>query len=219
MMKSKTPIPKRKSPRLPEYDYALAGGYFITIVTHKHLPFFGKVVDGEMQKNEAGWMIQKEWLCLHNHFSGIELDEFIVMPNHFHGILFITETNVGEGLVPSRQCLPERNVPLERAPTRDAPTLSEIIGAFKSKTTSKYIQGVKEHNWPTYHDRLWQRSFYDRVIRDESELDKLREYIHHNVSKWMESHAEFDKLRRGVRMGTGHAASEKNKFNTLTEGK
>jgi len=189
MMKSKKPISRRKSPRLPEYDYALAGGYFITIATLKHLPFFGKVVDGEMRKNKAGWMIQKEWLCLQNNFSRVELYQFIVMPNHFHGILFITESNVGEGLVPSHQSLHGRNTPPERASTRDAPTLSEIVGVFKSKTTNKYIQGVKEHNWPAYHDRLWQRPFYDRVIRNENELDKLREYIHHNVSKWMESHA------------------------------
>ena len=190
----KTNFPKRKSPRLPGYDYNLEGGYFITLMTHNHIPGFGEVVDGEMRMNEVGEMIQKEWLNFSEGFPTIQLDQFIVMPNHFHGILFITELEVGEGLVPSRKSPHRENDVIRRAPTRDAPTLGDIIGAFKSKTTNKSIQGVKEFDWPPFHKRLWQRSFYDRIIRDEDELHNLREYVHHNAAKWLEEQEEIKNI-------------------------
>ena len=185
-MNTKTTLPKRKSPRLPGYDYTLGGGYFITIVTHKHRPLFGEVVNGEVVLNEVGEMIKKEWLNLSASFPNVHLDQFIVMPNHLHGILFITEPDVGEGLVPSRKKSHKEIDSIKRAPTRDAPTLGEIIGAFKSKTTVKYIQGVKAFGWLPFKKRLWQRSLYGRIIRDEEELHNLREYIYHNVAKWPE---------------------------------
>ena len=175
------PLPKRKSPRLSEYDYSLTGGYFFTIVTHNRTLLFGDIVDGEMVLNEIGKMIKEEWLALPARFPSITLDEFIVMPNHIHGILFINDPNVGEGLVPSRDNIADNS---ERATTRVSPTLPDIISAFKSITTNRYIQCVKEQGWPPFDKHLWQRSFYARVIRDDVELDNLRQYIHHNAAKW-----------------------------------
>jgi len=176
-------LPKRKSPRLLGYDYTLPGGYFITVATHHHIHLFGKVINGEMCLNEVGKMIQDCWWDIPKHYPNTTLDVFIVMPNHIHGILFITEPNVGEGLVPSRQSQQKKNDTSVRATTRVAPTLSQFVGSFKSKTTNKYIQGVKEMNWPPFHKRIWQRSFYDRIIRYDDELHKFRDYIHNNVLK------------------------------------
>ena len=100
-MNKKRNSPTRKSPRLPEYDYALAGGYFITIVTHNRELLFGDVADGEMRLNEVGEIVRNCWFEIPKHFPHTSLDEFIITPNHIHGIIFIHEKDdVGEGHAP-----------------------------------------------------------------------------------------------------------------------
>ncbi len=131
-----------------------------------------------MVLNDAGQMIQTEWLKLSQRFTHVELDEFIVMPNHLHGIMIIHDDgNVGAPLV---------GAPGPGAGTRPAPTLGDMVGAFESITTNGYILGVKQQGWPRFSGKLWQRNYHDRIIRDDDELNRIREYIICNPPKWDE---------------------------------
>lgn len=175
-------LPDRQSNRLRGYDYALPGAYFVTVVAQGRIIHFGSVVDSEMQLNEVGKMVREEWLDLPTRFSTVQLDEFILMPNHFHGILFlIDQGDVGAGLVPARD--PQAGDHQGRPYGNQ---LGTVIGTFKSITTNRYIKGVKEGVWLPLEKRLWQRDYYDRVIRDEEELNDLREYVRYNALKWPE---------------------------------
>jgi len=115
------------------------------------------------------------------------LDEYIVMSNHLHGIIVINDipNNVGASLVGAR-------ISINRAGIKPAPTegnnktLGEIIGVFKSLTTNQYIQNVKNNNWPPFDKHLWQRGYYEHIVRGEKELDKIREYITNNPKNWAE---------------------------------
>ncbi len=138
--------------------------------------FVWLIEDEEMRLNEAGRMLVDEWKKLKNRFINIEIDEFVVMPNHFHGIIFIPDVTVGDGLVPSRID--------PRASTRVAPTIPNIIGAFKSIATHRYIQLVKQNLAKQFNKKLWQRSYYDHVIRNEKSLEKIREYVIENPCCW-----------------------------------
>ena len=132
---------------------------------------FGRVVDGEMRLNGAGEMVRRVWDGMPGRFPSIGLDEFVVMPNHVHGVIFLRQVSATEG-APAR------------APTRGAPTFGEVVGAFKSVTTVEYGRGVREAGWQRYDGRLWQRNFFERVIRNERELNLIREYIVNNSRNW-----------------------------------
>ena len=158
----------RQSMRLQRYDYSLPGAYFITICIHKQKMLL-KIKDVQM-------MIGSVWNSLPDRFPSLELDEFIIMPNHIHAILCMNV--VGADLVSARN----------KMKSMSAPTISRIVQAFKSITTFKYILGVKENNWPLFNKRLWQRNYYDHIIRSEKALNYIREYIVNNPIRW-----EFDK--------------------------
>jgi REP element-mobilizing transposase RayT len=133
-----------------------------------------------MRLTDAGRMVEKWWKELENKFPSIEIDAFTTMPNHFHGILIIdqspgTERNVGAAL---------RGRPGKGHPRRGAPTLGDFMGWFKTMTTNEHIRGVKTQNWPAFTARLWQRNYYEHVIRNENELTLIREYIQMNPGKW-----------------------------------
>ena len=167
-MEIKTKKYNRRSNRLQRYDYSLPGAYFITICIHKQKMLL-KIKGVKM-------MIRSVWSSLPDRFFPLELDEFVIMPNHIHAILCI---NIVEAdLVSARN---------KTTPT-SAPTISRIIQAFKSITTYKYILGVKKNNWPLFDNRLWQRNYYDHIIRSEKSLNYIREYIVNNPIRW-----EFDK--------------------------
>ncbi|MEJ5300651.1 MAG: hypothetical protein WHS38_06650 [Thermodesulforhabdaceae bacterium] len=140
----------RRSLRLKGYDYSKPGAYFITIVSQERACLFGDVVDGEMQLNGAGRMVYAEWESLPDRFPGIMLDAFVVMPNHIHGIIVIVGDPVGVGLVPAQNTRPTTN----RATTRVAPTVGDVVGVFKSGTTVLYTHGVKQCGWPPFPGRL-----------------------------------------------------------------
>ena len=180
----------RLSLRLKEYDYSTAGAYFITIVTQARVPVFGEVTEGQINLSDAGEMIQQIWHDLPERFPSIALDEFIVMPNHIHGIMIIPSP-VGVPLVGTRDATRGREpTDGDRATTSVAPTedrtktLGEMVGVYKSITTHQYIKGVEIRGWPPFDKRLWQRNYYERVIRNTRELDFAREYISNNPAKW-----------------------------------
>jgi putative transposase len=119
----------------------------------------------------------KNGTALPNRFPAIELDAFVVMPNHVHAIVNLAcDLDVGAGLVPA-----------QRPTTRVAPTVGDIVGAYKSLTTVAYTHGVKRLGWPAFRERLWQRNYYEHVIRNEESLNQIRQYIADNPPQW-----EFD---------------------------
>lgn len=172
----------RRSLRLQGYDYAQAGAYFVTICTQEQACLFGEIVDGQMRLNPAGEMIRRVWTEIPAHVPDVDIDTFVVMPNHIHGIIVLTGfTPVGAGLVPARDDSPNGG----KAPTRGAPTvLGNVVGAFKSRVTVEYIRGVKDRAWASFRGRLWQRNYYEHIIRDEASLQGIREYIANNPLQW-----------------------------------
>jgi putative transposase len=162
--------PARKSPRLRDYDYGQEGAYFVTICTHNREAIFGDVVNGEMQLSSCGAIIQKCWDDLPKHYVNIELDMFVVMPNHVHGIgVIVGEIGlVGEGLKPS---------PTAFANNKHG--LTEIVRGFKT-FSARRINKLRD----TPGARVWQRSFHDHIIRSERELNTLRQYIEYNPARW-----------------------------------
>lgn len=185
----------RRSIRLKGYDYSLEGAYYVTIVVQGRECLFGEIVDGELKLNEAGEMVVKWWNELPNKFPNVILGEFVVMPNHFHGIIFIMG-NIGADL---RVC-PEGEEndspqmgeyvakgehvgsPLRRP---NAP-LSQMIQWFKTMTTNEYIRKVKQSNWKSFIGKVWQRNYYEHIIRNEKELGQKTDYILDNPSRWDE---------------------------------
>ena len=256
-----TEIHRRRSLRLKGYDYTHVGAYFVTIVTQGRLCLFGEIVGKEMRLNEAGKMMCGIWEALPQRFPTIEIDMFVVMPNHLHGIVVIKNrattrvaptnqnpdrgvenmpnapnrttttvnhtklTNVGAGLVLARNTNRTEHRenttvhPIEsndagaglvlarntnrtehRATTRVAPTeimdggvdapitdrfaLGDVIGAYKSLTTVEYTRGVKQVKWSPFHRRLWQRNYYEHVVRHDESLRQLQQYILDNPDQW-----------------------------------
>ena len=189
-MKNKPQIQNRKSLRLKDYDYSKTGFYFVTIVTQDRECLFGEIFDGEIILNDAGKMIRDIWLQLPIHYNGVKLDLFQVMPSHLHGIIFLTVNNKNVGIGPC--ACPDRGQPRGVVPTL---SLSDIIHRFKTFSTKKYIEGVKQYNWIRFNIKLWQRSFYDHVIKNETDLNNIREYIVNNPVRW-----ELDKENPDVNM-------------------
>jgi REP element-mobilizing transposase RayT len=185
----------RRSIRLRGYDYSQAGAYFVTICTQDRAGPFGEVVDGEMRLNDAGRMVLAVWDELPSRFPTVEVDAFVIMPNHVHGIVVIADApaaaNVRAGLVPAAANVRAGLVPAHSgattdhgATTRVAPTLGDVVGAFKSLTTVLYARGVNSYGWPPFCKRLWQRNYYEHIIRNEEALDAIRQYIVDNPVRW-----------------------------------
>jgi REP element-mobilizing transposase RayT len=159
----------RRSIRLKGYDYAQAGAYFVTICAHDREFLFGEIVNGEMTLNKTGRLVEQCWNDIPAHFPQVELDEFVVMPNHVHGILSIIDAVGAKNLSP----LPSQ----QRAGT--SKTIGSIIRGFKIGVT----KWMRQHT--PIHD-VWQRNYYEHVIRDEADLIRVREYIATNPVRWAE---------------------------------
>ncbi|MBI5694462.1 MAG: transposase [Nitrospirae bacterium] len=164
-MKFNPDIHNRRSIRLKDYDYAKKGLYFITIVTQYRECLFGEVIDGHMKLNDSGHAVLSVWDDIPVHYPGAELDTCVIMPNHLHGIVVL---NVGAG-------------PCARPGFLSLP---DVMQRFKSMSTHRYKQGVIEENWRVFPGRLWQRGYYERIIRNNDELQPIREYIHDNPRMW-----------------------------------
>ena len=155
---------KRRSIRLKNYDYSQRGAYFITICAQNKELFF--------EAETVREMIKKWWKKIETEFSGIQNDAFVIMPNHVHGII----VNVGAD---PRVCPDERS----KSEHTGSP-LPKIVQWFKTMTTNEYIRGVKKEKWKSFNKRLWQRNYYEHIIRDENSLERIREYIINNPLKW-----------------------------------
>jgi putative transposase len=162
----------RKAIRLKEYDYSLPGGYFITICTFDKQWLFGNIVHEEMQLNACGEIVQEEWKQTPALRPEILLDEYMVMPNHFHGIVIITDEHKHQNktLVGTHG-----RASLQRTPR----SLSSLVAGFKSVVTKR----INEMNH-TPRMPVWQPRFYEHVIRGEKDLNNIRRYILANPAQW-----------------------------------
>lgn len=184
-MKYDPQIHHRRSIRLKGYDYSQSGLYFITICIQNRECLLGKIEQGLINLNQAGQMVQQMWQQLPQRFSSIQIDEFVVMPNHLHGIIAISMVN----MVSNNQSQAQDLKQIQPLQTSKSVKLGDIIGAFKSITTHQYIQGVKQYHWQGFTGKLWQRNYYEHIIRDQASLNNIREYIINNPLKW-EDHPE-----------------------------
>jgi REP-associated tyrosine transposase len=177
----------RRSIRLRGYDYGQVGAYFVTICTQDRLCLFGDVENGEMRLNDVGSMVQGWWLALPGRFQGLAIDVFVTMPNHFHGIVALEEGgHVGpplhhRGGTPAPVGADQRVRPPAANPRI---SLKTAIQWFKTMTTNEYIRAVKQRGWPSFPGRLWQRNYYDHIIRNERSVQQIREYIATNPAMW-----------------------------------
>lgn len=170
-------LPNRHSIRLKGYDYSSNGAYFVTICTQNREMLFGSVdsmpvgvdpcvnpLDPCMQLNDVGKMVNDWWLRISDKFAAVELDIFQIMPNHIHGIILINK--------PGGQT------------HRSAPTIGTIIQWFKTMTTNNYINNIKKCNWMPFDKRIWQRNYFEHIIRNEKDFDKISWYIENNPAMW-----------------------------------
>ena len=158
-------IHRRRSIRLKGYDYSQAGAYFVTVVVRDRSCLFGSVVDGAIQLNDTGRLVRDSWEWLAVRYPYVTLDEYVVMPNHLHGIVVIADPGRGG----SRTAL----APIHRKP------LGRMIGAFKTVSTKR-----SNRHRGTAGVSIWQRNYYEHVVRDYDELANIREYIVNNPIQW-----------------------------------
>lgn len=177
----------RKSIRLKGYDYSKAGLYFITICVQNRKCLFGEIIEGEMILNDPGKMVYNEWIKIAERFTNIHLHEFIVMPNHFHAIMEI----VGATLVVAQNTVDQNGIddletgqPQGIAPTTKPKTVGDIAGGFQSIVTVEYIRGVKQLGWQPFNGKLWQRNYYEHIIRNELSYHRISNYIINNPKNW-----------------------------------
>ena len=198
--KNKYRIP---STRLQNWDYGWNAIYFVTICTKDRIHCFGEITDGQMELSPVGAIADVLWHELKNHFDNIELDAFVVMPNHIHGIIAINndggngnngETTHTDGTmhtdgtthaVETTHALslqlspqPHKTIGQQRFQHQGAKTLSSIVGSYKS--------AVSRHAHRLGYDFAWQSRFYDNIVRNNDALNKIQDYIHNNPNNWNE---------------------------------
>ena len=183
----------RRSIRLKDYDYTQAGAYFITLCVENRACVLGDVIDGEMQLSPSGAIVAEAWEWLAQQYPYVAIDEYVVMPNHFHGIIVIDAPTVGAvreppneppnepPTIPSPSTPTVRTVGAVREPPNKPPrkSLGRLIGAFKTVSTKR----INELN-TTPGISFWQRNYYEHIIRHENALDRIRRYIIRNPMKW-----------------------------------
>jgi REP element-mobilizing transposase RayT len=211
-------IHHRKSIRLRGYDYSAPGRYFVTICAQEKACLFGGIASGQIELNDYGRIVENVWKELPLHFPLVELDRFVVMPNHFHAIAVIvdprakrvgagfprpdseqSETGVGAGFPRPASCLskPGRGKPAptmhggENPPLR---ALGDVIRWFKYESTKRInvLRGMAGR-------RIWQRNYYEHIILSDKSYRKIREYIADNPKNWVK-----DKLHPGSHWQTNN---------------
>jgi putative transposase len=147
------PFPQRKSPRLKDYDYSQSGAYFVTICTHQRKYLFGDIQNSLMSLSGVGQIAAECWAAIPTHYPDVELDAFVVMPNHVHGILLFTGQSNFKTI------------------------LGRVVNGYKGAVTARIRQDQPGQT-------VWQRGYHDHIIRNEPDLNRLREYTENNPAKW-----------------------------------
>ncbi len=176
-------LPHRRSIRLQGYDYSQAGAYFVTVCTQGRECLFGGIENDAMALNEYGCVVRDEWLKTAEIRTEIQVSEFVVMPNHFHGIIIIAEPTFGairELSLPYDHSVGAiHESPLPSRQQRRQMTLSKIVGRFKM-LTAKRINETRQMSGVS----VWQRNYYEHVIRNEADYAQIAEYIGDNPRRW-----------------------------------
>jgi len=167
-------IHHRRSIRLKNYDYSQPGSYFITLCTIGKSQLFGEIIDGEMVLNDVGKTVEHRLLAIPDHYQDVELDQWVIMPNHIHAIIVIYPDDV----VGARHASPLQLYKSKIHGPKPR-SIGSIVASFKSAAT-KQINIL--HNTPGHS--LWQRNYYEHIIRDEKELNRIRRYIINNPPHW-----------------------------------
>ncbi len=184
-MKYNPDVHHRQSIRLKGYDYSQAGAYFVTICTQKRQHLFGEIVNGEMQLNDAGGLAHQCWDAIPVHFPNVDLDQFVVMPNHVHGIIWIID-NVGAKHLSPLQCgTSHRAKHLSPLQCGTSQTIGSIVRGFKIGVNKWMRKNTDIHE-------VWQRNYWEHILRNDDELNRIRQYIRNNPKNW-----ETDKLNGG----------------------
>ena len=181
----------RRSARLAEFDYRQAGAYFVTVCALGRAGLFGKIAGGEMRLNKYGEAVHAVWNGLPDHYPHVQLDQFVIMPNHIHEIILLTEDSgpmdsVGAGLGPA---------PTQRSDKRHG--LPEIVRAVKS-FSARRINALRR----TPGRAVWQRNYFEHVIRNDRDLAAIRQYIYDNPARWADDHDNPLNFRRETRART-----------------
>ncbi|GAB1418378.1 transposase [Bacteroidales bacterium] len=172
-------IHHRKSIRLKGYDYSQADLYFITICVQDRECLFGNIENGEMILNDAGQMVEKWYYELGNKYPDIKCHEMMVMPNHFHCIV----ENIGIVGADLRVCPDNAGEPQISGEHIGSP-LHRVIQWLKTMSTNEYIRGVKQLGWQPFNGKLWQRNYWEHIIRNEQSYQRISEYIINNPKNW-----------------------------------
>lgn len=193
----------RKPNRLKDYDYSLAGAYFVTLLTKNRVNYFGEIVNGEMKLTQFGKIAEEMWLGIEKIHKNITLGEFVVMPNHIHGIIIINNDIVRDAYSRIQNKNSNPNIPVDEdrdlgaadmrplqnplqnnniLDDRSKMMLSKVIQLYKSAVMKQIKRKSTKPN--SSIPSIWQRSFYDHIIRDQKSYDNIWKYIHYNPVKW-----------------------------------
>jgi len=175
-------IHRRRSIRLKDYDYSQPGSYFVTLCTHGHECLFGDITDGEMVLNNVGEIVEKCLIEIPGYYQNVELDKWTIMPNHVHAIIVIYPDN---NIVGARHASPLR-IYKSKIHGPKSNSIGSIVSSLKSAVTKRINES---QNTPSRS--IWQRNYYEHIIRDEHELNKIRRYIINNPPHW-----EYDRENR-----------------------
>jgi putative transposase len=186
----------RRSIRLPGYDYAAAGAYFVTICVRSGECLLGEVVDSEMQLNEWGQIVAEAWQWLGEQYAYVSLDASVIMPNHIHGILVIREhaplydtVGGGSGAAPTMPSTPAPPSTATRTQVKRKP-LGRLVGAFKTVSTKQINRRRDVPGVP-----FWQRNYWEHIVRNDRALNRIRRYIASNPARWAEDRLHPDAPR------------------------
>jgi REP element-mobilizing transposase RayT len=187
----------RRTIRRQEYDYSQRGAYFMTICTHDRECLFGEIINDAVNMNEYGRIIAEEWAALAELRDEIEMGEFVVMPNHFHGIIIFTadiDHAVG--------AIHELPLPHDQQTQRRKMALPKVIGRFKMRSAKRVNLCRNTSGTP-----VWQRNYYEHIIRDQTDYTRIAEYITDNPRRWMNDslHPDNDNMRHSTNPRRGNS--------------
>lgn len=173
----------RRSIRLLGYDYTQLGAYFVTLVTHERKCLFGGIMDGQIKFSPLGRIAEEQWLKIHARFPSWEIDAFVIMPNHTHGVLIKRPL---PGAAPEiKPGTPDGSL----RPYVTTDSLGAVMRSYKSAVAFRYHQSMASLEVP-----LWQRNYYEHIIRDDEDLDRIRLYILENRLRWADDEENIRRL-------------------------
>ena len=185
---------KRQSIRYKKHDYSSEGSYFVTICARERATIFGNIVSEKMDENLLGNIVKEEWENITVRFPFVALDTFQVMPNHFHGILHINPILLETTIAANNDSIESTQIPAFRLWEKHT-ILGNVLGSFKSLVFHRYYNYLKDSNLLVSEiASVWQRNYWERIIRDNVELQKIRNYIASNPSKWAEDSDNLERL-------------------------